>query len=79
MIEQMFSSDQLQTDQDHRMNRVDSTQPERAPARLIGVIADPTLHPRRTVAFDLALRVVTIALVTLVILGILPAIAEAAA
>ena len=43
------------------------------------VIADQPLHPRRYVAFELALRVVAIALVTLVILGILPAIAEAAA
>ncbi len=43
------------------------------------VIADPTLHPRRFVAFELALRAVAIALVTLLILGLLPAIAEAAA
>lgn len=43
------------------------------------VIADQTLHPRRYVALELGLRVVAIALVTLVILGILPAIAEAAA
>jgi hypothetical protein len=47
--------------------------------RLMRVIADPTLHPRRLVAFELALRVVAIALVTLLILGILPAIAGAAA
>jgi hypothetical protein len=43
------------------------------------VIADPTLHPRRIVAVELALRAMAIALVTLLILGILPAIAEAAA
>jgi hypothetical protein len=43
------------------------------------VIADPTLHPRRFVALELALRALAIALTTLLILGLLPAIAEAAA
>ncbi|MEO5966040.1 MAG: hypothetical protein ABIR11_11295 [Candidatus Limnocylindrales bacterium] len=43
------------------------------------VIADPTLHPRRFAAFEVAVRVVAIALVALVIFGILPMIAEAAA
>ena len=41
------------------------------------VIADP-LHPRRHAALELAMRVVAIVLVTLAILGILPAIAQAA-
>jgi hypothetical protein len=43
------------------------------------VIADPTLHPRRFVAFEVAVRVVAIALVALLIFGILPAIVAAAA
>jgi hypothetical protein len=53
--------------------------PTGAIVRHMHVIADPTLHPRRYVAFELALRVAAIALVTLLILGILPAISEAAA
>jgi hypothetical protein len=43
------------------------------------VIADPTLHPNRHVALELAMRALAIALATLLILVLLPAIAEAAA
>ena len=53
------------------------TQPNRRIARLMRVIADPTLHPRRHLALELALRAVAIAAVAVLILWILPAIAKA--
>jgi hypothetical protein len=43
------------------------------------VIADPTLHPRRLVAFELAVRALLVTAVAGLILWILPVIAEAAA
>lgn len=43
------------------------------------VIADQLLHPSRHVAYEVALRIVAIVLVTLAILGILPAVTEVAA
>ena len=46
--------------------------------RLMRVIADPSLHPRRFVAVELALRSLEIALVAFLIFWILPVIAEAA-
>jgi hypothetical protein len=42
------------------------------------VITDPAPRPGRRVALDLVLRALAIAFVTLLILGLLPAIAEAA-
>lgn len=45
----------------------------------MGVIADPTLHPRRYLAVDVAVRMILIALVTVLIFGILPTIVGAAA
>jgi hypothetical protein len=62
-----------------RTIRCSIVKPNEPVVRLMRVIADPTLHPGRIVAFELALRAMAIALVTLLILGILPAIAEAAA
>jgi hypothetical protein len=47
--------------------------------RLMRVIADPTLHPRRQVAVEVALRAILVAAMAILILGILPAIAEAVA
>ncbi len=41
------------------------------------VIADPILHPGRRLALELLVRAVAIALAALVILGLLPTIAEA--
>ena len=43
------------------------------------VIADPMLHPRRQLAVDIAVRTVLIAAVAVLIFGILPVIAQAAA
>jgi hypothetical protein len=54
------------------------TQPGRAIARLLGVIADPTLHPRRFVAVEVALRAAEIAAVAVLVLWILPVIADVA-
>ena len=45
--------------------------------RLMRVIADPTLHPRRQVAVEVALRALRVAAVAVLILWILPAVAEA--
>jgi hypothetical protein len=42
------------------------------------VIADPTPHPRRLIALEVVLRVVEITAVAVLLLWILPAIAEAA-
>jgi ABC-type amino acid transport system permease subunit len=47
--------------------------------RLMRVIADPTLHPRRQVAVEVTLRALLVAAVAGLILGILPAVAEAVA
>ena len=46
--------------------------------RLMHVIADPTLHPRRLVALELMLRAIEIALVAVLLFWILPVIADAA-
>lgn len=43
------------------------------------VIAQPAPHPDRRIALELLLRAVAIAFATLLILGLLPAIIEAAA
>lgn len=43
------------------------------------VIADPTLHPRRRLAVEVAVRTVLIAAVAVLIFWILPVIAQAAA
>ena len=43
------------------------------------VIADPTLHPRRHLAVEVAGRAVLVAAVVVLILWILPVIAEAVA
>jgi len=42
------------------------------------VIADPTPHPRRFIAVELVLRAIEIAAVAVLLLWILPVIAEAA-
>lgn len=42
------------------------------------VIADPTLHPRRFVAFEVVLRAAEIAAVAVLVLWILPVIADTA-
>ena len=54
------------------------TQPEPALARLMRVIADPTLHPRRFVALEVILRAAEIAAVAVLVLWILPVIADTA-
>ena len=54
------------------------TQPERAVERLMRVIADPTLHPRRFVALEVVLRAVEIVAVAVLVLWILPVIAGSA-
>ena len=46
--------------------------------RLMRVIADPTLHPRRFVAVEVVLRAVEIAAVAVLVLWILPVIADTA-
>ena len=53
-------------------------QPKGPIARLMPVTANPAPRPARRVALELVLRALAIALVTLLILGLLPAIAEAA-
>ena len=53
------------------------TQPNRQVARLMPVIAPLTFHPGRRLALELLLRAAAIALAAIVILGLLPAIAEA--
>lgn len=58
---------------------VSETQPNRGVARLNGVIANLIHRPDRHVALDLLLRLAAVALVTIAILGLLPAIAEVAA
>jgi hypothetical protein len=55
------------------------TQPNRGVVRLNGVIANLIHRPDRPVALDLLLRLAAVALVTVAILGLLPAIAEVAA
>ena len=59
-------------------NRCLPTQPEPPIARLMRVLADPTLHPRRFVALEVVLRVVEIAAVAVLVLWILPVIADTA-
>jgi hypothetical protein len=71
IVEQMFYSCQ-------RRNRCRQTQPEPALARLMRVMADPTLHPRRFVALEVARRVAEIAAVAVLVLWILPVIADTA-
>jgi hypothetical protein len=46
--------------------------------RLMRVIADPTLHPRRYVAVEVALRALEIAAVAVLVLWVLPVIADTA-
>ena len=46
--------------------------------RLMRVIADPTLHPRRFVALEVVLRAAEIAAVAVLVLWILPVIAATA-
>ena len=46
--------------------------------RLMRVITDPTLHPRRFVAFEVVLRAVEIAAAAVLVLWVLPVIAETA-
>jgi hypothetical protein len=60
-------------------NRCPGTQPNRRIMRLMRVIADPTLHPRRQVAVEVTLRALLVAAVAGLILGILPAVAGAVA
>ena len=55
------------------------TQPIRVVARLNDVIANLIHRPDRHVALDLLLRLAALALVTVALLGLLPAIAEVAA
>jgi hypothetical protein len=59
-------------------NRRAPAQPKRAIVRLMPVIADPTLNPRRPVALELLFRTLEIALVAALLFAILPAIADAA-
>jgi hypothetical protein len=59
-------------------NRRAPTQPERVVARLKRVIADPTLHPRRLVALEVIRRAAEIAAVSVLVLWILPVIADTA-
>jgi hypothetical protein len=59
-------------------NRRAPTQPERVVARLKRVIADPTLHPRRLVALEVIRRGAEIAAVSVLVLWILPVIADTA-
>ena len=54
-------------------------QPNRGVVRLNGMIANLIHRPDRHVALDLLLRLAAVALVTIAILGLLPAIAEVAA
>jgi hypothetical protein len=54
-------------------------QPNGRLARLNGVIANLIHRPDRHVALDLLLRLAAAALVTIAILGLLPAIAQVAA
>jgi len=54
------------------------TQPEPAVERLMRVIVDPTLHPRRFVALEVVLRAAEIAAVAVLVLWILPVIAGSA-
>lgn len=53
-------------------------QPKDPIARLMLVTVNPAPGPARRVALELALRALAIALATLLILGLLPAIVEAA-
>ncbi len=53
------------------------TQPNRPVARLMAVIAPLVLHPGRRLALELLLRAAAIALAAVVILGLLPTLAEA--
>ena len=53
-------------------------QPKRLIVRLMPVIADPTLHPRRLVAVEVLLRALEIVLVATLLFWILPVIADAA-
>jgi hypothetical protein len=59
-------------------NRRAPTQPERVVARLKRVIADLTLHPRRLVALEVIRRAAEIAAVSVLVLWILPVIADTA-
>ena len=74
IVEQMFDPCQCEpvTNQHH------PTQPEPAIVRLMRVIADPALHPRRFVAFEVILRAVGIATVAALVLWLLPVIADTA-
>ena len=54
------------------------TQPQRAIARLMRVLADPALHPRRFVALEVLRTAAEIAAVAVLVLGILPVIADTA-
>ena len=65
--------DSCQRENDHA-----STQPNPPIARLMRVLADPTLHPRRFVVLEVVLRAVEIAAVAVLVLWILPVIAATA-
>jgi hypothetical protein len=54
-----------------------ATQPDRVVARLKAVIAQPSPHPGRRLALELLVRAAAIALAAVVILGLLPTLAEA--
>jgi hypothetical protein len=60
-------------------NRPSGAQPNEGSVRLNGVIANLIHRPDRHVALDLLLRLAAVALATIAILGLLPAIAEVAA
>ncbi len=63
-----------------RCSRFDRSraQPKASIARLMPVTVNPAPRPARRVALELVLRALAIAIATLLILGLLPAIVEAA-
>ena len=77
MIEQMFDNGQDGRPVTAAQRSPRTTQPNRRSARLMWVIALPTPHPVRRLALELLMRAAAIALAAVVILGLLPAIAEA--
>jgi hypothetical protein len=58
---------------------VDRAQPNASARRLKAVIAQRLLHPDRRLLLELLLRAAAAALAAILILGLLPAITEAAA
>ncbi len=61
----------------HQQFRLGMAQPNRVIARLKAVIAQPSPHPGRRLALELLVRAAAIALAAVVILGLLPTLAEA--